>query len=308
MYEGSSERIQRVIANITDTGASFKDAYDGSNGVHRLTLGKRTFELREERAFLHHGTGDPNRRLNKGPEPGLYNERFLDYRLRGYGLDDRMTENDDGVLTVETRVTNAKLAREGGRQLVLRRFSPADRTLFMNLAFLENVPRWMKTPGPGMDPIDGTPTITALTLRQMLMMNVPDGGLDSVRMTGIQNIRAIIELHALVAENMNIHEAAARTHSVRYAEGAIVQSGHRIDHVKWLEGSGEGLRVRLGELMEKEEKWGRADGTPDPQLVAYHDELIAKFGRGKVTRDSMVLDGYDLDLLLSPFDMKTRFN
>jgi hypothetical protein len=85
-----------------------------------------------------------------------------------------------------------------------------------------------------------------------------------------------------------------------------VQSGHRIDKVELL--AGEGETARLGTIMEVRERGGRADGRRDPQIVAYHDELLAKHGRGKVTRSSMVLDGYDLELLLSPFDVTKIFN
>ncbi len=138
----------------------------------------------------------------------------------------------------------------------------------------------------------GTPTVTYLTLRQMKLLGVDYGSLKKVKMSTIQNLKAIIQLHVLRAKGMDPNVAVAKTHSVEYGETPIIQSGHQIVSSKisgdiWTDNS-------LGSLMEFFER-------RDPSLAAKHDKLITEFGEGMVTRSTKTWQNYDIELEVAPF-------
>ena len=297
VYAGSREHISAVIANVTGVDASYSDKYNAVSGVHLFTVGTRTFELHENRPELHAGS-NKNRSWFGEPVPELYDKSLIDPRLRGHLIHDVAGETD-GLRRVTSTLVNDELKLRD-MQVVDRSYSPEDRALIMHMAFLAKVPRWLRTPGPWLDPVDGIPLSAALTLRQMRMMEVPYGGLEKARMQNICNLRAIIELAAFRKEMTDkskaaLDRAAGKTHSVSYAETALIQSGHEINAVS-LHG---GEDRRLGEYLRRMET--RRDGSLDPAIVASHDELIAKYGRGLVTRDTVVRVDYTIDLLLAPF-------
>lgn len=151
----------------------------------------------------------------------------------------------------------------------------------------------------------GTPTQTYLTLRQMKALGIKYGGLTKVKMSTIQNIQSIIQMHVMkTAEpRMSLHERVRRTASVSYADTTLMQSGHRIVDVKY--GGNEIVsNQRLGKLMEHyETDFGRSK-VRNPDIVKKHDDLLASHGKYNgeqiVTRDTIAVYNYDIEITLAP--------
>src|SRR5688572_3251221 len=116
-------------------------------------------------------------------------------------------------------------------------------------------------------------------------------------MSTIQNVRAVIELNVQLVDGVAPDLAVLNTHSVRYAETMVIQSGCQI--------AGATLKPRwetpLDNLLEHYETGGIPGGVRDPATVAKHDALIATLGHGKITRETLVQWNYDIELSLAPF-------
>jgi hypothetical protein len=126
----------------------------------------------------------------------------------------------------------------------------------------------------------------------MKLLGVDYAGPAKVKMSTIQNFKAIIQLHVLRMKGVDPNQAVLQTHSVQYAETTIVQSGHKVvaAEVKgdiWKD-------YPIGELMKYYE-------SRNPDLIPKHDQMIAEFGEGMVTRDTQCWMNYDIVLEVAPF-------
>jgi hypothetical protein len=226
------------------------------------------------------------------PVYGLYDAVKTGDSVGGLTLTDQVTVENDGTKVVETFIE----LPNGKSGYLERAYNPTTKKLVMRNAFLDDVPRWMNETGPKMDAKDGVPTVTYLTLRQMKLLGVDYSGLQTIKMSTIQNVRGVIEFNVLLHEGVQPDAAILKTHSVQYAEGAIVQSGHRVTNAHWTSRWKTPLRDMLAHY---ETAGGRK--APDPAIVAKHDQLITQYGKGVITRDTEVEWNYDIELDVAPF-------
>ena len=226
------------------------------------------------------------------PVPGLYDSvhaeadvappgwAFWDTHDRHYGVDFIRTD----VVSPDKQ-----------KGVIRRLYDPEKQMLTMSAAFLDKLPSWMQA-GVPLRPDRGTPLVTYLTLRQMKLVGIPFGGLKTVKMSRIQNLRSILQLDRLVWQGIPLDEAVAHTHSVEYASTSIQQSGHVITGVRI--DLDNARREPLDRLMNHYE--GRADGSAEPRnpdRVAEHKALLSEFG---VERSHVVLVDFSIYLDLAP--------
>src|SRR6185503_3664638 len=178
-----------------------------------------------------------------------------------------------------------------------RAYDGISGTLEMRNVFLDKLPSKIKPKNGAMLTPEGTPTQTYLTLHQMKKLGVGYGKLTKIKMSTIQNIRSVIELEVL-SSKLPLDEAVLKTHSVTYAETTVIQSGHKIVGGKV---TGQGRKRPLQELLDHYETHGNPHGPRDAAIVSTHDELLAKFGDGKIDRQTPVLWDYNIELSIEPF-------
>lgn len=232
-------------------------------------------------------TSTPGPSRVEHPKPGLFEAIQPWDDPPGWTIvDDPIRAKSDG-----TRVLTTRVEVNGKRGFIERAYNPQSEILEMHNAFLDEVPRWIDHSRPLVDG-KGTPTVTYLTIRQMKILMVPFGAVTKVKMSTIQNLKAIIQLHVRRMRGEDPNVGVLRTHSVHYAETSLVQSGHRVVSA---EVTGNIWKDRpLGMLMEHYERG-------DPDAAQRHDQLIQDFGEGLVTRDTHVWMNYDILLKTAPF-------
>jgi hypothetical protein len=204
-----------------------------------------------------------------------------------------------------TRVAHTSVKGPDGVELgtVWRELRP-DGTLELKEIFVERLPSKVQpATGTWMTPT-GTPTSVFITMRQMKALGVGYGQLKKVKMSTIQNIPSIIQLQRLIqTEGLSLDQAVRRTHSIEYAESTFVQSGHRIAGVKLKKGP-DFNRTTLQVLLDHYETRGGRLKEGDPAIVRKHDAMLDEFGKGSVTRDTVVNWNYDIEIELMPFHGK----
>ncbi len=223
------------------------------------------------------------------PRPGVFEDVDPTNGPTRWVFDDSPVRGEpDGTRVIETTITV-----DGKQGYMERAYNPQTKVLEMRNAFLEELPRWAQDGTPMVEG-KGTPTVTYLTIRQMKLLGADYSGLTKVKMSTIQNLKAIIQLHVLRARGVDPNHAVLRTHSIQYAETAILQSGHRVVGAKV---TGDIWNKKLDFLMKHYEQG-------DPDVAARHDKLIHDFGEGLVTRDTEVWMNYDILVDVVPFAPK----
>jgi hypothetical protein len=175
--------------------------------------------------------------------------------------------------------TNIEAGGKTGQ--VTRSYDPATGKLTMEEAFLDQIPeaqQWVDVGGQRMR------LQQYLTLRQMRAFGIGFGGLRVVKMSTIQNIRALLELDVLLKQGVPPDTAVMQTHSVQYAQRTLAGAGEKVTSAQVVRGTGQ--TGRIGDLMEHYE-------GSNPSKIAENDRLLQKYGR---TRDSAVLWNYDIEL------------
>jgi hypothetical protein len=210
--------------------------------------------------------------------------------------------HENGVSTAVTKVLDASKKRVGH---VIRTYNQATGVLELSEAFLDKVPNKIVPSNGKMLTPTGTPTQTYLTLRQMRALGIEYGTLRKVKMSTIQNIQSIIQLHVMktTEPTMSLHEKVRRTASVSYADTTITQSGHRIVDVKF----GDAHVIsdnKLGRLMEYYERDFSYTKPRDKTMVEKHDALLKQYGKNGdhqiVTRETKAIYNYDIEITLAP--------
>ncbi|HTL84067.1 MAG TPA: hypothetical protein VL856_02725 [Acidimicrobiia bacterium] len=229
----------------------------------------------------------------EAPRPGLYENLNVDHDPPGWVLNESNIKMEGTKRVIRTDVQGPN----GKTGYCIRAYDPFTKKLEMREALLEDLPRWIDDGGVPLVEGKGTPTVAYLTMRQMKHLGVEYGELTTVKMSSIQNIRAIIELHLARAQGIDPNVAVLDTHSVKYADTSIVQSGHRVVGAKV---GGNVWEKPLDALLEWRETRGTY-GVRDPAIAAEHDKMIAEYGKGLVTRDTVVWMNYDIELQLSAF-------
>ncbi len=148
-------------------------------------------------------------------------------------------------------------------------------------------------------------------MRQMKALGIEYSGLKKVKMSTIQNIQSIIQMHVMktTEPTMSLHEKVRRTASVSYADTTLTQSGHRIVDVKY-GGEHTVSNRRLGDLMEHYETGFGRSKIRDPDMIKQHDAMLAKHGKVNnqqiVTRDTRAVYNYDIEITLAPIPRAGR--
>lgn len=137
----------------------------------------------------------------------------------------------------------------------------------------------------------GTPLVTYVTLRQMRKFEIGYAEAKQVKMSTIQNVRAICQLENAIRQGIPLNQAILDTHSVTYATASIIQSGGRIASAR-VEG---GVHTEFTELLEHYEGSGRGR---DMAAVTEHRNLLTQYG---IARDDTVLWNYNIHLEIVPF-------
>ncbi len=226
------------------------------------------------------------------PVEGLYGGVKTEPKVADWQIRDQLQTTPDGKKVIKTFIDTP----DGKSGWVERAYDPATKSLEMRNAFLEDLPKWVNEGGPNLDAAKGTPTVTYLTIRQMKLLGIDYGGLKKVKMSTIQNVRAVIEFNAQLKTGVAPDAAVMNTHSVQYADTTIVQSGSKVAGAKV---GGDIWKTPLKVMMEHYETGGGSH-PPDPATVAKHDLLIAEHGKGQITRDTVVEWNYDIELTLAP--------
>ena len=226
------------------------------------------------------GTGRVEERV-----PGLYESIDPDAVPEGW----RVVDDPAHGLGEDGKIVTRFWAPDGSRGYIEGRFDPTTGEVTMLNAFFDDtLPRWVEV-GVPLKPGKGTPTQAFFTLRQMRRAGFALGATKRVKMSTIQNIEAVLQLHVLLQKGIPLNEAVTQTHSYLYAKTTMQQAGSRLKA-----GSAEvvgGKRTPLQELLEWYERGSSRRRPIDPSLVAKHDALLAKHG---VSRQELVLWDYDI--------------
>jgi hypothetical protein len=173
---------------------------------------------------------------------------------------------------------------------VLRSYDAKNRTWTMKEAFFAaKMNRWIPSDVPMVEG-KGTPLITYLDLRQMKALGATYGSIVTTKLSTVQNVEAICQLETNVKAGMSLDDAAAKTHSVAYAETELVQSGHHITNVR-VAGADT---ILFNDLLEFYEG---AHGGRQIRTPAEHDAILAKYD---MHRTDTVHFNYDVYLDVEP--------
>ena len=174
-----------------------------------------------------------------------------------------------------TKITTQVTVDTGESGHVTRSFDPATGKLTMEEAFLDKIPEDKQ-----MVEVNGQKMRLQqyITLRQMRAFGIGFGALRVVKMSTIQNIRALIEMDIQLKAGLPKDAAVMKTHSVKYAQRTLAGAGETVKSAK-VSGGGE---RRIGDLT-------------DPSRKPGYDKLLDDNGR---TRDSVVFQNYDIELTI----------
>ena len=232
------------------------------------------------------------------PVPGLYQsiDAELGHSPPGWWFHDEVDPLAGGWVRITTHCRDAN----GKKGKLTRSYDPKTKMYVMEAAFFDDkLERWIHA-GIPMMPERGTPLATYLMLRQLKQIGAAYGEVQTVKMSTIQNVEAILQLEQNVRQGMTLEDAVRLTHSVQYAETAMTQAGHRIVGVRvkltraW--------RSPLDEMLSHYERDPLLDWEHNPTVVAKHEALLAKYG---IQRTDSVLWNYDIYLDLAPFRLGT---
>jgi hypothetical protein len=173
---------------------------------------------------------------------------------------------------------------------VERAWDPASGEVQYREANLDMIPkerRWLNTEPP-MVAGRGTPLSTYMNMRAMRALGVSPGGIRVMRLTGVQNVRSVIQFNRAIQAGLPEDAAAMRTQSTQYGGTAATQAGGGRIVSAAVQG---GDTVWLSDLLKE---W---EGTvaPDPKMIANHDAVLAEFGLTRETK-WLVRSNFDIEL------------
>ena len=216
-------------------------------------------------------TADTSSRIVE-PVPGLYTDLDTSDEAVPIGWDVQDQDTLDALGRLSAIETVIDGPRPGARATFSRRYDPTTGLFTLEQADLAGLPAWIPVE-PAMVPGRGVPTALWATLRQMRRFEIELGSLERVQMPSITNLRTIIELHGLKASGVDPDEAIRQTHSYRFAETVLVQSGHRIRAVTVVETDATAEPVDDDVIRES------AASTGDPSRTSAElKSLMAQYG------------------------------
>ncbi len=214
------------------------------------------------------------------PVPGLYDSIDPNVTPPGWRIVDREAgpaphpDHPTWIHLVEDVI-----APDGSTGWIQRAYDPETMTVVMENAFLEKLPRWVHI-GTPLRPDKGTPTVAYLTLRQMKRFEIQFGEVETVKMSTIQNVEAVMQLEQMHRSGIPREKAVAKTHSVDYTTTSIEQSGHSIVNVA-IDVS-KAWRWRLGDMMDhfrvprdrRAKLFAEYNLGPDDKVLVNYDIMI----------------------------------
>ena len=183
-------------------------------------------------------------------------------------------------------------AADGAFGHVERAWDPATGQVQYREADLNNIPenrRWLNTEPP-MVAGKGTPLSTYMNLRAMRALGVPSGGIRVLRLTGVQNVRSVIQFNRAIQAGLPEDAAAMKTQSSQYGGTASTQAGG---------GRIVSAAVQGGDLVSLTDLLKTWEGEmPDAAMVANHDKVLAEYGLTRQTK-WLVRSNFDIELRLA---------
>ena len=285
-------RLARLARQQPEEVQRLADQY-GAEVLRRLrvtpcgTTGELEAALRQARARI------------REPLPGLFGS--VDVARPPAGWTFRDSPSQEGrVLVLRTDVAAGDPRGEPLSGYFIRAYEPATATFEFREAFLRTLPPW--TPA-GLPLVRGrgTPTAAYVTMYQMRKLGVRPGTLRLLRMRMIENVETILHLEWLRRRNpgRSLDELIGQTASVRYAETAIIQSGHRISAIRMELATPDTRCAPIGTLLAETEQTALDERGPAEQarLRAEHERLLRRYG---FTCEMVVPMDYDIAITLAP--------
>ncbi|MDI1444070.1 hypothetical protein [Polyangium sp. 6x1] len=195
----------------------------------------------------------------------------------------------------EPRVASTIVQGPGGTSGFFERaFDLGSGTVELRYAFREDLPAWMDGVSVPLVPGKGIPTHTYVTLRAMKQLGIGLGEARAFKLCAIHEVESIVHLDWLAARHPGkpLGELAMETHSFKYAETPITQSGHRVVAARVDAARAE--RRPIGDLMIHYERM-----AGDPAILrGKHDAVLLRYERART--DTMLI-GYDLLIEVKPW-------
>jgi hypothetical protein len=187
------------------------------------------------------------------------------------------------------KLTTYLTGPNGAEGKFVRSYDPQKKEWTLDAAFFSlDLPNKVQD-GVEMLPGKGTPPIAYLDMRLMKMAGIQSGSLSKVKMSTIQNIEAICQVHQAIRQGATPNEALALTHSVAYAQNEIVQSGHNIASIEMVGGT----PITINDLLTYYEDPMRSH-LPSYRSPAAHDAILQRYG---FSRSEVMM--YDFDIVIS---------
>jgi hypothetical protein len=109
-----------------------------------------------------------------------------------------------------------------------------------------------------------------------------------LRLTGVENVRSVIQFNRAIQAGMPEDAAAMQTQSTQYGGTAATQAGGGRIVSASVQG---GKTVWLSDLLKM---WEGVE-APDPVMIANHDKVLAEYGLTRETK-WLVRSNFDIEL------------
>ncbi len=129
---------------------------------------------------------------------------------------------------------------QGGKAGHYKRYwEPATHTFVLDEGFRYDAPKWVKDVPIPLIEGKGIPTSTYVTLRQMKYLQIPDGSLQKLKLSLVQNAEIMRDIYFIMQEHNLLHlqeagEYLLQKSGIQYAVTLLKQAGYDIDQVKIL--------------------------------------------------------------------------
>lgn len=291
LLAGLLKGVKLVIARIRGSTADPAKATPEELQKQADAAKKSQDAAAEESAKLKEAADKKSSGRVAGKKEGLYESADPARTPAEWEFKDSVKEDGPGVKVAETTFRSPSGAEGMARRVV------NTKTGAIELQEIRVPPeaKWIKTDTPLVEG-KGTPTASYLTMRLMQLVGVKAGSLKTLVVRDVWNLRAILELRKLLAEDPTLtrEQAVMRTNTITSQETAVTQSGHRMGSARVTEGKWGSLKDVLDYWETRQE----ALTEPDPKIVEQHNATLREFG---LTREQ-ALNGkfnYDFDIEVS---------
>lgn len=175
---------------------------------------------------------------------------------------------------------------EGYKGLFYRNFDDKKRIFTFNAGFSDDLPRWVEDVKVPLLQGKGIPTQAYFTLRQMKLLQIPDGAIEIVRMSTIQNLDTAAYIHQVtngkIIRNFETIDILSSS-SNEYMKTVMTQSGYKTISGKII---GEGQYLSVNELKE-------LGYTLNPKFNNSYEAFMKEYG---LSLDSKLYVNYNIEV------------